>query len=447
MAQTVSSPDSKQPLVTKLLGPFEDFVRKQSFGGLLLLAAAAAALVLANSPLSSWYFALRDAEVHFSVAGWSAHMTIQHMVNDGLMALFFFVVGLEIKRELLIGELNSLKRAALPIAAAIGGMVVPAVVFAVFNYSEPSSSGWAIPMATDIAFALGILALLGWRVPLSARIFLTSIAIIDDLGAVLVIALFYSGQLVLQNLASAAFLYGLLVLLNRIGVQSAIVYGFVGFWVWVALLGSGIHATIAGVLVASAIPVMSRIDPEKFQQISQIKLLQFADATAATSTPLLDHDQQKAVHELRSAVNQVQPPMSRLQHLLHPWSTYLIMPAFAFFNAGLALANVSFSVTPLTAGIGVGLLIGKPTGILFASWVAIKCGWAVQPDLSKVQFVGLSFLAGIGFTMSLFIANLAFAGHEDFINSSTAAIMVASVVSACTGALLLYQKCAKSLVL
>ncbi|MBY0546475.1 MAG: Na+/H+ antiporter NhaA [Candidatus Obscuribacterales bacterium] len=437
MAQLPGTKTRNPPLVSRLRTPFEEFVQNESFTGFLLLAAAAAALLWANSPAGSWYFALRDTQVNLSVAGWNVHSTLQHIINDGLMALFFFVVGLEIKRELLVGELNSLKQAALPVAAAVGGMVVPALIFTLFNYSTTTASGWAIPMATDIAFALGILAVVGgWRVPLSARIFLTSLAIIDDLGAVLIIALFYSNQIDLQKIALATVFCILLAVMNRIGIRSALVYGTVGFLVWLSLLGSGVHATIAGILVAAAIPVISRIDSEKFQQITEIKLRQFATATETTRTPLIDNDQEKAIHELRSTLNQVEPPMFRLQHSLHPWSIYFIMPAFAFFNAGIELKASSMSLTPLATGIFMGLVIGKPTGILLFSWLSIKLGWAMNPQLPLMQFIGLSFLAGIGFTMSLFIANLAFEDRA-LIDSSTTAIIAASLASACLGAVLL----------
>jgi Na+:H+ antiporter, NhaA family len=263
---------TRTPIVKKLLTPFEEFFNAQALGGLLLTMAAATALIWANSPWSSQYFGLRDMEITLAAGPFNGHASIQHLINDGLMALFFFVVGLEIKRELLIGELTSARKAFLPVAAAVGGMVVPAAIFVAFNFGAPSISGWAIPMATDIAFALGILSLFGHRIPISAKVFLTSLAIIDDLGAVAVIAMFYSKGLDLTYLLSAVALLLVLIIFNRTGIQSTVLYVVFGIAVWFCFLGSGIHATVAGVLVAATIPVWSKIDPQKFSQISQIKL-------------------------------------------------------------------------------------------------------------------------------------------------------------------------------
>lgn len=444
MPKAVGNIDTRRPIISKLISPFEEFFQKQSSAGVLLLIAAAAALILANSAFSSWYFSLRDGAIHISLPGLTAHSTIQHLINDGLMTLFFLSVGLEIKRELFVGELRSLRRAALPVAAAIGGMVVPAVIFAVLNHSSNTLQGWAIPMATDIAFALGILSLLGSKVPLSARIFLTSLAIIDDLGAISVIALFYSSGLMILHLAFAALCCVTLLTVNRMGVQSLVPYSILGFLLWLSLTGSGIHPTIAGVVLASAIPVVSKIDPQKFEQISQLKLQQFTRATAASESELLDVRQEEAIHELELVIDQVRPPMYRLQHMLHNIASILIMPLFAFFNAGIVLSSASLNLNPLTSGIIAGLCIGKPVGILISCWLAIKAGWAIKSDLSLTQSIGVSCLAGIGFTMSLFIANLAFKADSAVLLNSTAAILLGSAASACVGIALLWSARTKS---
>jgi len=417
--------------------PFEVFVKTEAASGLLLFLAALAALALANSPGSTSYFALRHFEISLSAGAWMAHATLQHIVNDGLMAIFFLVVGLEIKREMLAGELASVKNAILPFAGALGGMLFPALLFVIFNLGRETLSGWAIPMATDIAFALGVLSLFGSRVPASAKLFLTSLAIIDDLAAIIVITVAYSGHVVLTNLACSAALLGLLFVLNRLGVKAIWPYLVGGFGVWAFLFGSGVHATIAGVAVAGTIPVLSKIDPEKFQRIGTVKLRRIGEATAHTLTPLIDGEQEQAIKELESVVRQVQPPLITIQHLLHPWSTFLIMPAFAFFNAGIALNETPFALNAMTVGIIVGLVIGKPAGVILACWLAVRMRWtAPLVGVTRMQWGGIAMLTGIGFTMSLFIASLAF-DSQSLVDTATTSILIASLVAMSAGALLL----------
>lgn len=428
------------PLVRRLLTPFEAFTNTEALGGLLLAVLAASALLLANSPLADRYFALRDLEIAISAGHLRVHASLQHLINDALMALFFFVVGLEIKRELLIGELTSRRKALLPVAGAIGGMVAPASIYALFNFGRSTISGWAIPMATDIAFALGILSLFGHRIPMTAKVFLTSLAIIDDLGAVIVIATFYAKDIVLLNLGIATLLIVFLFTLNRLGTKNAAIYGAVGIAVWFFCLGSGVHATIAGVAVAATIPVWSKIDPEKFRRIGEIKLQQFAEATDRTLTPLIDADQGKAIHELHSAVQQVQPPMMAMQYALHPWSTFVIMPLFAFFNAGVAFAEAPIRFDALTLGILGGLLLGKPLGVLGGTWLAIKLGLAeALPGVSRRQFYAIAMFTGIGFTMSVFITNLAFS-DKAAVNGATGAVLLSSLLAVVIGAAILLMR-------
>lgn len=432
MSASLTDREPRTPKIARILSPIEEFVHAEAFGGLLLIGAALAALLVANSPLSSLYFSLRDADINISVGGYSAHLTVKHIVNDGLMALFFFVVGLEIKRELVLGELNSIRKAVLPVVAATGGMLLPALVFALFNAGRVSESGWAIPMATDIAFALGVLSAVGPRIPFAARVFLTSIAIIDDIGAIIVIAVFYSTHLVWSNVLGTMALLFVLVVMNRLGVVATWPYGLVGTMAWMLLLGSGIHATIAGVLVAATIPVTSRISAERFQQVSQLKLLQFEKATKETATELIDSNQHDAINELRMTLNQIEPPTMRLQNVFHPWSTLLIMPLFAFINGGISFSPDISWTSPLSLGIFAGLLVGKPLGIWLACWFTVRAGLAQWPRLSQRQLLGVISLSAIGFTMSVFISNLAFASPE-LTHNATGAIIIASFLAAIAG--------------
>jgi NhaA family Na+:H+ antiporter len=340
------------------------FLRSESAGGLLLMGSAALALIVANSPLAEGYF----HALHVKVAG----LSVGHWVNDGLMAVFFLLVGLEIKREMVDGELSSWSRRVLPGVAALGGMVVPALVYLAINHDAPANlRGWAIPAATDIAFALGVLSLLGSRVPASLKIFLAALAIIDDLGAILIIALFYTDHLTLWALGGAAAALAVLVAMNRLKVASLWPYLLVGAVLWFLFLKSGVHATLSGVILAMTIPI--------------------------TKSPARPDDEDSPLH--------------RLEHGLNPWVAYLVVPVFGFANAGVALGGVGAAalVAPATLGAALGLFVGKQLGVFGFSLVAIKLGWARRPSgASWPQLYGVAALCGIGFTMSLFINNLAF---------------------------------------
>ena len=372
---------------------FKDFLQRESSAGLLLMAVAALALLIANSPLAETYFAVQ----HHKLAG----MSVLHWINDALMALFFLLVGLELKREMLQGQLSSWAERALPGIAALGGMVVPALIYVAFSDGDAQVlRGWAIPMATDIAFALGVLALLGSRVPVSLKVFLTALAIIDDLGAVIVIALFYTNELSGSFLGLAALTLVVLAALNRFGVRTLPVYLLLGALLWWFVLKSGIHATLAGVALALTIPLRST------------------------------GDEPEAAHS----------PLITLEHALHPWIAFLIIPLFGFANAGVSFAGMSLSslADPVPLGIAVGLVVGKQVGVFGFSLLAIQCGLARLPlKASWLQLYGVSALCGIGFTMSLFIGALAFASLPALADQTKIGVLLGSVISAAIGAMLL----------
>lgn len=344
------------------------FLEHEAAGGILLFAAAMVALVLANSPLSQLYDGLLETPVAVRVGALALDKPLLHWINDGLMAVFFFLVGLEIKRELITGELSTPRRAALPAIAAAGGMALPALVYTAVNWHKPYAlQGWAIPAATDIAFAVGVMALLGPRVPTALKVFLLALAIIDDLGAIVIIALFYTANLSTTMLMLAAGGTLVLIALNIGGVSRTAPFILVGTFIWVCVLKSGVHATLAGVVTALAVPMTTR------------------DGS--------------------------QGPLEDLEHALHTWVTFGILPAFAFANAGVSLAGTTFAkvVSTIPLGIALGLVVGKPLGIFSFAWAAIRLGLAQRPEATSwVQLAGAGVLGGIGFTMSLFIGMLAF---------------------------------------
>ncbi|MCJ2373772.1 Na+/H+ antiporter NhaA [Pseudomonas sp. RGM 3321] len=366
------------------------FFAAEAAGGLILMAAALAALIVANSPLADSYF----AALHTVLAG----MSVEHWINDGLMAIFFMLVGLEIKREMLAGQLASWSQRALPGFAALGGMVVPALIYVAFNWGQPGTiGGWAIPAATDIAFALGVLSLLGKRVPLSLKIFLSALAILDDLGAVLIIALFYTSDLSIPMLLAALGSIALVVALNRLGVKKLLPYLIVGALLWFFMLQSGIHATLAGVALALCIP-LGKPDEE-------------------ASSPLL-----------------------HLEEKLHPWVAFAVVPIFGFANAGVSLSGITVDklLDPVPLGVALGLLIGKQVGIFALSALAIRAGLARLPDGSNWgQLYGVAALCGIGFTMSLFIGALAFPGVPELVDEVKVGVLIGSVLSALLGVVVL----------
>jgi NhaA family Na+:H+ antiporter len=418
-------------MAEKIYRPFEDFFRQEAAGGVLLLFCAAIALISANTGLASAYFSLWETTITVGAGSFEISKPLILWINDGLMAIFFFVVGLEIKREVLTGELSSPKKAALALWAAVGGMVVAALFYAVFNWGLDSASGWGIPMATDIAFALGVLALMGKRAPLALKVFLTALAIVDDLGAVLVIALFYTAKLSIVSLAVGFVILAMLILANRMGVTRTAVYVLLGIALWVAFLKSGVHATIAGVLLALTIPSRRRIDAESFESRIDDLLSTFRASPK---------DRQGAVHSIELACVQVESPLLRMEHALHGWVAFLIMPVFALANAGVALGGEGgWSVgNPVTIGIVAGLVLGKQIGVTFFAWLSVRLKLAELPQgVGWTQIYGVSILTGIGFTMSLFIANLAFYSSPEILSNAKQGILAASLIAGIAGWLVL----------
>ena len=433
---------TRHTLVRRLVTPFGEFFRAESSSGIVLILCAIIALIWANSPWGESYFALWHA--HLVVSGGPIHLdyTLHHWINDGLMAVFFFMVGLEIKREVLVGELASPKQAALPIAAAIGGMLLPAGIFVLFNAGTPELRGWGVPMATDIAFALGVLALLGSRAPTGLKIFLAALAIVDDLGAVLVIALFYS-----EGIDWTMLLYGGITLIvlfgaNRGGIRRPAVYALLGVVLWYFFLKSGVHATIAGVLLALTIPARTKINVNEFVSGARGYLQEFeVDGVRKDPAAPLTQRQESALEGLEEAAESVQSPLLSIEHALVPWVAFGIMPLFALANAGVALEpEVVGSVgSPVVLGIALGLLVGKPIGIALFAWGAVKLGLAGLPaGVRGAHLVGVGFLGGIGFTMSLFIANLAFA--DATLELSKVGVLGASTIAGIIGYLILRSR-------
>ncbi len=420
------------------LRPFEAFFTSEAAGGVLLMVAALVALVWANSPAAGSYVALWDTT--FTVGGGPLVIAkpLALWVNDGLMAIFFFLVGLEIKREVVAGELSNPRQAALSVAAAIGGMVVPALLFLAVTSGTDRAAGWGVPMATDIAFAIGVLALAGRGAPLAVKVFLTALAIVDDLAAVLVIAFFYTASIKLVPLAVAGVALVVLLGMNRAGVMRPAAYVLVGVVLWVAMLKSGVHATIAGVLTALTIPATRRLDAPAFAE----RAAQIVRDVAARMTPgqtVPDAEQAYAIARLEQAAVDAESPLARLEHTLHTPVALGIMPIFALANAGVAFTGspVAMLTDPAALGVMAGLIVGKPVGVLLAAWIAIRTGVAVKPDgMTWGHLAGVALLTGIGFTMSIFIANLAF-GAPAVLDSAKAGIFAASLVMGVAGAVVL----------
>ncbi|TXS94090.1 Na+/H+ antiporter NhaA [Parahaliea maris] len=425
----------------RLLTPLEEFIHRQTTSGILLMACAVIALVVANSPLLHGYEHFLHTPISLGFGEGVFSLSIHHWINELLMAFFFLVMGLELKRELLVGELSSLSQALLPIFAAVGGMLIPALGYWIFNTSGPGAAGWGIPMATDIAFAIGALSLLGARVPKNLVTFLIALAIVDDLGAVLVIALFYTSDLNLTALLYAALCTGLLVCLNAIGVRRTLPYAVAGTLLWMAMLASGIHATIAGVVIAFTIPIRPKFKPEVF--IDRVEDSSKKMRKAVWDNPDIIHNNRfrSLVTALEDGVHLVQAPAQRAEHALHLPVAYLVIPVFALANAGIPidLAEVSSTLSnPITLGVICGLLLGKPLGIAGFTLLALKLKVARLPEgLGMGHIVGVGLLGGIGFTMSIFIADLGFADSPADLLMAKTGILLASLVAGLSGFFLL----------
>ena len=364
------------------LGVFARFVHSQAFGSALLLAATVAALILANSRWSDIYFGYLHTKVGLAWGSATFALSIHDWINDLLMVVFFFVVGLEIKRELVAGQLSTVKKAAVPVAAALGGMIAPALLYAWFNPAGDAAAGWGIPMATDIAFALGVLALFGARVPVGLKVFLTALAIADDLGAVLVIAIFYTNQISWPGLIVAAAFLGAIAVANRLRIRQPVVYVGLALGVWAGVLASGVHATIAGVLVALLVPVRSRINPREFLDLTDDRLTRLRAADLTTDSMIEDRWQLDAISDLRRVASDMRPPGLALEETLHPFVAFVILPLFAFFNAGVAVSgNILDALRhPVGLGIMLGLVLGKQVGVTVFTWLAVKIARGERPE-------------------------------------------------------------------
>ncbi len=427
-----------------IMRPFLRFAKMEAAGGILLLTCTLVALVWANSPWAALYEHFGHAHAFVGFEDRVLAESLHFWINDGLMAFFFFLVGLEIKREVLIGELASFRQAALPMSAAVGGVIAPALIYWGINRDLPSAAGWGVPMATDIAFALGIMALLGSRVPTSLKLFVAALAIVDDIIAVLVIAVFYTSTISWYHLAAAGLCLVLALLANKLGITSTIIYALIGVGLWLAMLQSGVHATLAGVLLAFTIPARTQLNPAAFYANSH-EILDRFQAADEPDSEFFSSGQQVAFHELEEQCNAAQPPLQRIEHSLQPWVALLIMPLFALVNAGVDIRSFSLGelVHPITLGIVLGLVIGKPLGITVMSWLFVVMRIAVKPaNLSWLQIHGAAWLGGIGFTMSLFIAALAF-GDENHLDIAKVAIILGSVIAGGIGSFILIKTASK----
>ena len=416
-------------MIKRILSPFQKFIKIESFSGILLFGATIIAMLWANSPWGDHYQALWQYKLGFTFGSFELIKPLILWVNDGLMALFFFLIGLEIKRELLVGELNTFRKAVFPLFAAIGGMFVPLAVFLILNTNPDTQDGWGIPMATDIAFSLAIIQLLGKRVPLSLKIFLTAFAIVDDLGAVLVIAIFYSGGIKGMLLVYALVVLAILVVVSMTGKYKRQITAVGGIIIWVLFLKAGIHPTIAGVLVAFTVPLRNLIDDAYFtDRFSQIATS--LQNMPAHEGPLLPKTQAYELDELKKLIRKFKPRLQYLEHKIHQWSAYFIMPVFALANAGVVISMDMTLDTSLVWNIGLALIVGKTAGIVLLSFLAVKLGVASLPEgVNFRQIFGVAVLAGVGFTMSIFIANLAFSESAIYIDSAKIGIIAGSLIS------------------
>jgi NhaA family Na+:H+ antiporter len=438
-------PEQGSTFLNKIIGSgkpittygIKKYISEETLGGLILIASAVVAMIWANSSLYNWYhYIWHEVKFGFVFGQINTVKPVHHWINDGLMALFFFTIGLEIKREIIGGELSSMKKAALPLSAAIGGMLFPATIYAITIVNYPQYlSGWGIPMATDIAFALGLLSMLGKRVNINLKIFLMALAIADDIGAVMVIALFYTETIQLFELFTGGFFVGVLILANYLGVRRTTFFGLVGFLgVWLAFLFSGVHATIAGVLIAFTIPARTKITEQKYVD-ELCRLTDDFESAKKNSGKLLTEKQASVLEKIETLSEKAHTPLQKLEHSLHPVTIYFILPLFALANAGVRLEGniLDMVLHPISVAIFLGLFIGKSVGISLMSILAVKLKLADLPQgITWKHIYAVSFLAGIGFTMSIFISGLAFT-EEYTIEIAKVGIFSASIISAIVG--------------
>lgn len=412
--------------------PFEKFLKLEAAGGIILLLAAIVAIVLANSFLSVDYLSFWQQKLTIGIDSFKLEKPILLWINDGLMAIFFFFIGLEIKREVMVGELNTREKATLPVIAALGGMVVPVLTFFILRSGKPGFEGWGIPMATDIAFTLGILMLLGKRVPIGLKVFLTAYAIVDDIGGVLVIAFFYSGQIQWFLLLYAVILIGIIALAGYFGKYNKYLFTVIAIVVWVLFLKSGVHPTIAGILLAFTVPAYRKIYTNRYYYEAK-EALETMHANEDDIPDFLTHPQIGALDDLQHLTEKTQSPLQKTEHALHGWVTFLIMPVFALANAGVALQLGGNNMFGLSGSIAVSLFVGKAVGISVFVWIAMRLGWVQLPDnVSFKQIAGVAILGGVGFTMSMFISGLAYT-DATLADAAKIGIIAGSLISGITG--------------
>jgi Na+:H+ antiporter, NhaA family len=422
--------------IDQALHSFHKFIRSQVVGSILLLVCAIVALIWANSPFAPIYHQIWDTVLSITLGDEILSLTLHQWVNEGLMMSFFLLVGLEIKQQILVGELSSFRQALFPVSAALGGMIIPALIFVLFNAGTDGIAGWGIPMSTDIAFALGILALLGKRIPISLKVFLAALAIADDLGAILVIAIFYTEQIVVIGLAIAFGFWIILFILSRLGIFNFFIYFVLSVGVWFGFATSGIHATIGGVLVALVIPARSLIDPNRFLDVVYEKLPKLENSGLDNREILSEHQKAEAVIAIEEAIHDVEPPLVQVEHSLQPWVTFVVMPIFALSNAGVTITGNIFETImhPVSLGVIFGLLIGKQVGITLFSYLMVRFGFSKLPDgLTWRHIHGVSMLAGIGFTVSLFVTELAYVSDHHTADIAKVGILLASFIAGIVG--------------
>ena len=416
-----------------ILTPFQKFVKIESFSGLLLLTATVIALIWANSSYGYLYESIWNFKIGFTTEYFSLNKPLLLWINDGFMAVFFFLIGLEIKREFLIGELNSFKKLSFPLMGALGGMLIPVLFFLFLNQNPETQVGWGIPMATDIAFSLAVLKALGSRIPLSLKIFLTAFAIVDDIGAVLVIAMFYSGSIKISFLIIALVLLSILYYLSYKGFYSKFLMITFGIIVWVLFLKSGIHPTIAGILLAFSVPVRQKIKTHEFID-NLFEIANKIKRSAASDKPILSNEQIKQIDDLEDWTNKFQSPLQHLEHNLHDWVAYFIVPVFALANAGVVLSTNMVLEMELVRNITICLILGNSVGISSLILISKRIKLIEIPaDITQWHIIGVSFLAGIGFTMAIFVGNLAFTENTSYIDSAKIGILIGSLISALIG--------------
>lgn len=425
----------QQPVDKWIINPMKRFLNNSTMSGIVLFSSAFLAMILANSPWSEAFHHIWETKFFIGFGDFQINKSLHHWINDGLMAVFFFVVGLELKREIIAGELSDPKNAILPLVAAAGGMIFPALLYVFFNTSGTPSNGWGIPMATDIAFVLGILYLLGDRVPISLKVFLTALAIADDIGAVLVIAFFYTSNIYFESLFTGAIFLAILIGGNLSGVRSSLFYGIVGIsGLWVAFLMSGVHATIAAVLAAFTIPAKVKISANYYTERLEHLLSKFKEAED-NQAPTVTKEQFTILGNVRDISKAALTPLQRLEHGMHPLVAFIVMPVFALSNAGVTITDdfATQASSPVTIGVFVGLLLGKVIGVVGISYLMLKLKWATLPkDMNMLHLLGAGFLTAIGFTMSLFITGLAF-NDPNYILQAKLGILSASILASVIG--------------